>query len=246
MAITIAHQGDPANHWGNTLEAFESAAVLGADMVELDCKLTRDGHVVVLHDRTLARPWGIPRAVSALTWEEVSATRRHGYRVPRLAEVLDLVHLPVMVDVPSADVGEASLAVVEAAKAMARCMFAGSTGALVRMRQLTPAARIALSWDKRQLPPAELLANTRPEWFNPYFRLVTPRVVEQMHTAGLGVSAWTVDHRWDIRRVLRAGVDAIITNRTARLVSLLKTHRRKHSSARLHPSRHSDQSPSGQ
>ena len=235
MTITIAHQGDPANHWGNTLEAFASAALLGADMVELDCRLTRDGHVVVLHDRTLARPWGVPRPVAALTWDEVSATRRHGYRVPRLAEVLDVVHLPVMVDVPSAEVGEATLAVVEAAKALDRCMFAGSTAALLRLRQMAPAARIALSWDKRQLPAAELLSSTKPEWFNPYFRLVTPRVVEQMHAAGLGVSAWTVDRRWDVRRVLRAGVDAIITNQTARLVSLLKTHRRRHHLNRQRP-----------
>ena len=42
-----------------------------------------------------------------------------------------------------------------------------------------------------------------------------------MHEAGIGVSVWTVDRRRYMKRVLRAGVDAVITNRTERLVPLL-------------------------
>jgi glycerophosphoryl diester phosphodiesterase len=221
VTIAVAHQGDPVNHWGNTLEAFESAALLGAGMIELDCRVTCDGHVVVVHDETLARPWGVPKPVSGLTLEQVSAVGQNGRRVPRLADVLSAVQLPVMVDLPGAEVVEASLAVVEAAGALGRCVFAGRTAALVRLRQMAPSARIALSWEKRELPGPELLASTKPEWFNPHWRLATSRVVAKMHAAGMGVSVWTVDRRWAMRRVLRAGVDAVITNQTARLVSLL-------------------------
>jgi glycerophosphoryl diester phosphodiesterase len=220
VTITIAHRGDPVNHWGNTLEAFESAASLGADMVELDCHLTRDGHVVVLHDRTLTNPWGVPKPVAALAWDEVSSIRRNGYRIPRLEEVLGAVQLPIMVDVPSVEVLEASFAVATATKALDRCVFAGHIGALLRLREMSSSARIALSWDRRRPPSRRLLAKTRPEWFNPYWRLVAPGVVDQMHAAGVGVSVWTVDRRWHMKRVLRAGVDAVITNQTARLVSL--------------------------
>ena len=48
-----------------------------------------------------------------------------------------------------------------------------------------------------------------------------PAVVDQMHTAGLGVSVWTVDRKRQMKRVLRAGVDAVITNQAGRLVSVL-------------------------
>ena len=211
------------NEWGNTLQGFQSAAALGADMIELDCQLTIDGHVVVVHDKTLTKPWGVPRPVAALAWREVSAIRRQGYRIPELAEVLSLVQLPVMVDVPSLAVLEPALAVAEAANAMDRCLFAGHTGALVRLRKLAPSARIALSWDKPVLPSLELLAKTKPEWFNPYWRLASAGVVKQMHAEGFGVCVWTVDRRRDMKRVLRAGVDAVITNQTARLVSLLSS-----------------------
>jgi glycerophosphoryl diester phosphodiesterase len=225
MTIAIAHQGDPVNHWGNTLEAFESATSLGADMIEVDCRLTGDGHVVAVHDETLARPWGVPKPVAALTWDEVSKVGRNGRRIPRLIDVLSAVRLPVMVDVPSVEVLEASLAVVDAAAALERCVFAGRTDALVRLREMAPSARIALSWDKRELPRPEVLVGTAPEWFNAYWRLASPHIVEQMHTGGLRVSVWTVDRPWDMRRVLRARVDAVITNRTARLVSLLSRAR---------------------
>ncbi len=221
VTVAIAHRGDHTEHWENTLEAFESAASLSADMVELDCKLTGDGQVIVLHDDTLARLWGVAKPVKDLGWDEVSAIRRNGYRVPDLAEVLGTVKLPVMVDVPSVEVLEASFAVARTARALDRCIFAGHTGALARLRQMSRSARVALSWERRDLPSPELLARTKPEWFNPGWHLARPSVVDRAHAAGLRVSAWTVDSPWAMRWVLRAGVDAVITNQTARLVSIL-------------------------
>jgi glycerophosphoryl diester phosphodiesterase len=163
----------------------------------------------------------VAKAVKAVGWEEVSTIRRDGYRIPDLAEVLHTIDLPVMVDIPSVKVLEASLAVVRTAKALDRCVFAGHTGAMAHLRLMSRSARIALSWAKRDLPSPELLARTKPEWFNPRWRLATPDVVDRMHAAGLGVSVWTVDRKRHIKRVLRAGVDAVISNQTARLVPML-------------------------
>jgi glycerophosphoryl diester phosphodiesterase len=219
VTITIAHRGDPVGHRENTLEAFQGAVTMGAAMIELDCRLTRDRHVVVLHDITLTRLWAVPKPVIEVEWDVVRTIRGGGYRIPDLSEVLAAVEVPVMVDVPSVDVLEASLAVVERAKAIERCVFAGNTEALRRLRQLAPSARIALTWDHPHLPEHALLTETRPEWFNPYWRLVTPAVVEQMHKSGLGVSVWTVDGPSDIRRALDLGVDAVISNQVARLVA---------------------------
>jgi glycerophosphoryl diester phosphodiesterase len=209
-------------HWENTLEAFGSAVAMGAAMVELDCKLTGDGHVVVLHDHTLTRLWGVRKPVSGCDWSELSTIRRNGYRIPDLAETLATMPIPVMVDVPTVAIGEAALAVVEAARATDRCIFAGHVGALVRLHQASAQARIALTWDKRELPGGDLLAATKPEWLNPRWRLATTDLVERAHAAGMGVSVWTVDRTSDIRRVIAAGVDAVITNQTARAVAALQ------------------------
>ena len=62
----VAHRG---NAWGrreNTVAAFESAAAIGCDWLEVDVRTTRDSRVVVVHDATLARLWRHPAAVSDL------------------------------------------------------------------------------------------------------------------------------------------------------------------------------------
>jgi glycerophosphoryl diester phosphodiesterase len=52
----VAHRGGGKLAPENTLAAFRSAVEdWGADMLELDVRLTRDGHVVVLHDDTVDR-----------------------------------------------------------------------------------------------------------------------------------------------------------------------------------------------
>jgi glycerophosphoryl diester phosphodiesterase len=49
--VAIAHRGEPVGHRENTLPAFAAAVALGADMVEIDLRRTRDGAIVVLHDQ---------------------------------------------------------------------------------------------------------------------------------------------------------------------------------------------------
>ncbi|MHB1497653.1 MAG: glycerophosphodiester phosphodiesterase [Acidimicrobiales bacterium] len=221
----MAHRGDPVGHRENTLEAFEAARALGAEMVELDCRLTRDGQVMVLHDATLARLWGDPRPLGEIDGDEARSLRQEGYRIPSLEEVLDTVTLQVMVDLPDPRAAGPSWSVVRDAGAAERCIFAGNTSGLQHLRELSADLRIALTWDKIELPSRALIQGLRPEWWNPYYRLASPAAVEWAHTSGMGVSVWTVDSRRDIARVLDAGADAVISNQVARVVEELAGRR---------------------
>lgn len=224
-ALAVAHRGDPVSHRENTLEAFEAARDLGAEMVELDCRLTRDGQVMVLHDATLARLWGDPRPLALLDAAEVRSLRRGGYRIPSLEEVLEALALQVMVDLPDPAATVPAWSAVQRAGAAWRCIFAGNTAALRQLRQHAPEARIALSWDRAELPSPALLGELRPEWWNPHYRMASPLAVHWAHALGMGVSVWTVDKVRDIARVLDAGADAVISNQVARLVRELARRR---------------------
>ena len=68
----IAHRGEPVGHRENTLPAFAAAVALGADMVEIDLRRTRDGAIVVLHDQTLERLWGLEASVGDVDLAEVA------------------------------------------------------------------------------------------------------------------------------------------------------------------------------
>jgi glycerophosphoryl diester phosphodiesterase len=73
--LVVGHRGVPRLHQENTLAGFRRAVELGIPAVELDVRLTRDGHAVVFHDPDLYRLTGNPRAVSDLTWDELSKVR---------------------------------------------------------------------------------------------------------------------------------------------------------------------------
>lgn len=92
----IAHRGASGTHPENTFAAFDQALSEGADGMELDLQLTRDGEVVVFHDHTL-RKLGQPRLrISALTLAELRAfdfgvwrgAAFRGETIPTLAELL--------------------------------------------------------------------------------------------------------------------------------------------------------------
>ena len=91
LPLAIAHRGASDYRIENTLEAFQLAAELGAEMWELDVRLSKDGVVVVCHDESLERVAGNQLRIPDATWEEISKVKLHGnQRVPRLEEVIEL------------------------------------------------------------------------------------------------------------------------------------------------------------
>ena len=220
--LAIAHRGEPVGHRENTLPAFAAASAAGADMVEIDLRRTRDGAIVVLHDQTLQRLWGLDASVGDLDLAQVTALGEGAVRIPTLAAVLDAVALPLMVDFTRREVVHGGLGAVEAAGAIDRALFVtGNVEALRQLRSLSPAARIGLTWVDGTEPPLALLDELAAEYWNPMFGFVTPDAVAAVHREGRLVSTWTVDQPDDMTRMVEAGVDAIVSNRIGALLAHL-------------------------
>jgi glycerophosphoryl diester phosphodiesterase len=218
----IAHRGEPIGHRENTLPAFAAAVALGADWVEIDLRRTRDGAIVVLHDQTLERLWGRAASVGDVDLDEVVALGEGDVAIPTLADVLQAVPLPLMVDFTRREVVAGGLEAVQSAGALQRCLFVtGNVDALRQLRAASAEARIGLTWLDGPDPPLALLHELGAEYWNPMCDLLTPAGVAAVHRAGLRVSTWTVDAPEDMTRVLEAGVDAIVSNRIAALVAHL-------------------------
>ena len=84
----MAHRGASEEKPENTIEAFWAAAEQGADYIELDCQLSKDGVVMVHHDTSLKRCWGVEEDVQNLTYEELRQIRdTEGHHIPTLREV---------------------------------------------------------------------------------------------------------------------------------------------------------------
>ncbi len=97
--IKVAHRGASGNFPENTRLAFAKAIEARVDMIELDCQLSQDGHVVVFHDERLRRTAGVRGKVSDRTLEQlkkldVGQWRKKAYkgeRILTLEEVLETV-----------------------------------------------------------------------------------------------------------------------------------------------------------
>ncbi|MGW3246042.1 glycerophosphodiester phosphodiesterase [Streptomyces sp. NPDC001070] len=207
-ALAIAHRGDPYLHRENTLPSLRSALRAGADAVEMDVRLTRDGVPVLLHDPTLKRLWGVESAVADM------AAARLPPGVPSLHEALAAVDgCRALVDLTLPESAGPVLAAVRDAGAGDRTYYCGEAAAMLAVRDRDPAAEIALTWKTAAPVPPLLLSELRPRWINLRFGLVRAPLVAWARGEGLLVGAWTVDLRRTMRRLERLGADAVTSNR---------------------------------
>ncbi|MGV9632011.1 glycerophosphodiester phosphodiesterase [Streptomyces sp. NPDC003487] len=218
----VGHRGDPYRVRENTIASLRSALASGADAVEIDVRLTRDGVPVLLHDDTLKRLWERDRPLLALSLAEVEGLTGGG--VPTLAAALAATDgSRVMVDLPGTpDVRTARriVDVVREAGAQDRVYYCAGAAAMLAVRAADPAAEIALTWTSLAPPRPAVLDAVRPRWLNYRFSLVDRALAERVHRDGYLLSVWTPDTRRAMRRLLDAGVDSITTNRIDVLTAL--------------------------
>ncbi|MBZ6140322.1 glycerophosphodiester phosphodiesterase [Streptomyces olivaceus] len=218
----VAHRGDPYRHRENTIDSLRSALDRGADAVETDVRLTRDGVPVLLHDETLERLWEQDRPVRSLSAEEVRGLTAG--RVPTLAEALAATAGGrLLLDLPGAPGDRAVRRIVDVVRecgAADRVYYCAGAATMLRVRAADPAAEIALTWTTAAPPRPALLAAVGPRWLNYRFGLVDRALADRVHADGLRLSVWTPDTRRTMRRLLSLGVDSITTNRVEVLTAL--------------------------
>jgi glycerophosphoryl diester phosphodiesterase len=218
----VAHRGDPYRLRENTLASLRSALGRGADVVEVDVRLTRDGVPVLLHDDTLERLWGVGRPLAALSAEEVRGLTAGG--VPTLAEALAATgESRVMVDLcgrVERRTVDRVMDVVRQSGAGERVYYCAGAEAMLAVRAADPAAEIALTRTTLAPPRPVLLDAIRPRWLNYRFSLVSRELAARVHRDGYLLSVWTPDTRRSMARLLDLGVDSITTNRIDTLHAL--------------------------
>ncbi|MEU5100007.1 glycerophosphodiester phosphodiesterase [Streptomyces sp. NPDC020996] len=211
----VAHRGDPYRVRENTVGSLRSALGLGADAVEIDVRLTKDGVPVLLHDATLKRLWERDRPLRSLTAGEVRELTDGG--VPTLAEALAATDdTRVMLDLPGEPDVRAVRRVVDVVReagARERVYYCAGAAAMLAVRAADSSAEIALTRTTLAPPRPVLLEAIRPRWLNYRFSLVDRALAARVHRDGYLLSVWTPDTRRSMRRLIDVGVDSITTNR---------------------------------
>lgn len=239
--LVYAHRGGAALRPENTLAAFDHGLTLGADGLELDVHLSRDGVVVVHHDATLDRTTDATGPIAARSAADLAGVdagyrfaldagvfpyRGQGWGVPTLRQVLSRYPVPLIIELKTADPALARITVdeIRAAQAVERVTVGSFSYRAVReIRRLEPriatgAAREETRWALYRSWVRWPVRGTAYREFQVPERaggttIVTPRFIAVAHGAGLPVKVWTVNERADIDRLLAWGVDGIISDR---------------------------------
>jgi glycerophosphoryl diester phosphodiesterase len=234
--LFAAHRGGALLWAENSLLAFRNALALGADFLELDVHLTRDGEVVVIHDATLDRTTTGTGPVRERTLAELGALRlkdRGGAaleeRIPTLDQVVALAvagKRQILLEIKTDERRQRYPGIEEKVFAMLDrhrytpftvvMAFEGATWR--RLRQLRPDARVAALYSARMLPAGvtaelEALRQAGVSFVGLDQALVNAEVAKQARLAGLTLGVWTVNERDAIARFIDQGVGVVITDR---------------------------------
>ena len=222
-----AHRGASGYAPENTLEAFELAAKMGADGVELDVQLTRDGELVVMHDETLDRVTDGRGFVKDYTMDElkkrkVPHAQYEAARIPALAEVYELLKpygLEINVELKTGiffypGIEERVLKLAKEMEMEDRIWYSSfNHGTLVKLKELHSSVKTGILYADGWLKPWEYAKSIGVDALHPaLYNMQFPGYLKESRRLGLETHVWTVNDRAEMEAAARAGVEAIITN----------------------------------
>jgi glycerophosphoryl diester phosphodiesterase len=244
--LIIAHRGGAKESTENTVEAFQRAARIGADGIETDLRLTRDGVVVIYHDEIFGRVEGLPkplqtRQVADMTYAELRANpltavgddsgRRY---VPTLEEVLTkvntgLLNIEIKRGARYDELVEKTIAVLKNQRhALDRVVLEPpdlKTAEKLRKEvgeslklHLNPAYDSGVSFAES----LEKVLKFKPHSISVNYKKVSMELIERAHRAGVEVWAWTLDSPEIAQALWTLRVDAIKTDTPTALLNAFK------------------------
>lgn len=228
-----AHRGQSADIPENTLAALQKAAELGADRLEMDVQMTRDGVLVVIHDETVDRTTDGSGRVAELTLAEIrTLDAGNGEQVPTFEAVIDLAKaagLPIMPEAKSPQLypgleERMVQQIVEAGYADRTIIQSFDAATLESIRTLNPNISVCVLydlWDFKLGDPQPGEADT----VAPMAEMVIlyPWMIKQAHEADHEVLVWfgLIEHPLVMRFLLALGADGLMVDDTATLVGIL-------------------------
>jgi glycerophosphoryl diester phosphodiesterase len=218
-----AHRGHARAAPENTLSAMRKAIGSGANYAEMDVQLTADGKVVLLHDRDLKRVAGVSRRLEELTYDEVRKLdvgswfdpAFSGERVPTLAEVIDLCRGKIRLNIemkffgPDRRLAKMVADIVREKNVEADCIVTSlNYDALLEAKRHNPRLRVGLTVAHALGEVSRLHIDVLS--FRADF--LSDDALRAAHRRGKEVHVWTVNDPRQMARLMKRGVDNIITS----------------------------------
>ncbi|WP_409377624.1 glycerophosphodiester phosphodiesterase [Gracilimonas aurantiaca] len=233
--IIIGHRGASAYAPENTMSAFRMAAEMGAEMIELDIVLSKDGVPVVIHDETLDRTTNAKGLVSDYTLEELKmldagswfSDEFKGEAIPTLEEVLEWakgrvsvnieVKTEAVTDEAEGGIESKALALVDKFGMREHVIFSSfDYRSASHIGALAPDVAKAILYEKSQSKgksPADLAEEYSIQAFNCSFRELKSGWMSDMLAKEVPVLIYTVNDKKRMRSLINRGVSGIFSDK---------------------------------
>ncbi|WP_142455641.1 glycerophosphodiester phosphodiesterase [Gracilimonas mengyeensis] len=233
--VVIAHRGASAYHPENTMSAFRAAVDMGAEMIELDVLLSKDGVPVVIHDETLERTTDGRGKVEDYNLRDLKkldagswfSSGHKGEGIPTLEEVLNFAKGRIAVNIEikteavtdslNGGIEEKALKLVYKHKMQDYVLFSSfDYRAIAHLRELDVDISTALLYEKSQSEkrePKELVSDYKANAFNCSQRQFSKKWAEQLNEQGIPVFIYTVNKTQQMRKVIELGASGIFSDK---------------------------------
>lgn len=228
----VGHYGNPKSHHDeNTMHSFMAAVRRGANEVETDLHLTKDGVWILMHDATVDRTTNGHGAVSNLTAEEIAQLKTtHGYPVPTLEQFITRLqdkNVRFQLELKPQDVTDEQLGLIvqtlQAHNVLSRVVFTSSDGnMLLRIKELAPNNKtgyIGGIAGNANRPSLATLKKYHADSVNISYRVLTKAYANKMHKNGIQVSTRSVANPAQYRAAVVNGANRIVTDHTKGFVT---------------------------
>ncbi|MGQ9719476.1 MAG: glycerophosphodiester phosphodiesterase [Nitrososphaerales archaeon] len=215
--MIVAHRGASAYEPENTLRAIEKAIELGANMVEVDVRPSKDGHIVVIHDDSVDRTTNGKGYVKNMTLKELKKLDAgKGERIPTLQEVIGAVRRRVVlvIEIKVLNFEEAVVRTVEKEGMEKEVMITSFYHpVLKRVKEIDSIIKTGVIFKCHPIRSAELALNALANALFPEYKYTSKEMAEEAHKSNLEIYPWTVDDQALADQFIKMGMSGIVTNK---------------------------------
>jgi len=242
MTKIFAHRGSKGTHPENTLASFKEAVRVGSDGIELDVHLTKDGHLVVIHDETVDRTTNATGEIRNLTLAEIKEldagswfhNKYAGEKIPTLEEVLLLLtelgfngqlNIELKTDVIQYEGLVEKCLALQSTKEWPFAIVYSSFNpyTLVELKQANPSQEIGLLFESKEWADKGD-AMLEKESYHPDLKLLDWAI--EWNRNQLPLRVWTVNEDTDINRCFELLIEAIFTDYPEKALQLKENYER--------------------
>jgi len=216
--LIVAHRGASAYEPENTIRSFDKAFQLGADFVELDVRLCRDGSLVVIHDEAVNRATNGSGLVHDLTLSGLKLLDAgKGEKIPTLEEVLELFGEPkhkFFIEVKEPGLEEKLLENIIAREAEERVVITSFYHtALRKIKEKRKDIKCGVIFACQPINPENLAKDAKASILLPKLQYVNAEMVRRAHKNNLSIIPWPVNNEGDAKKMIQLDVDGIVTDK---------------------------------